>query len=206
MYLDAMSSDNSETRDRILDAAWTLLEERAGGGVRMSDIARQAGISRQAVYLHFPTRAELLVALTRHIDRVKDTDKRLEASRSAAGGLERLDAFIDAWGNYIPEIHGVARALIAMKDTDEAAAAAWDDRMQAVRHGCKAAVKALDEDGLLRPENSLRQSTDILWTLLSVANWEQLTGACGWTQSQYIDAMKSLARAGLLSREAGRHG
>ena len=130
-----MSSDNSETRDRILDAAWTLLEERAGSGVRMSDIARQAGISRQAVYLHFPTRAELLVALTRHIDRVKDTDKRLEASRSAAGGLERLDAFIDAWGNYIPEIHGVARALIAMKDTDEAAAAAWDDRMQAVRHG-----------------------------------------------------------------------
>ena len=201
-----MSSENSETRDRILDAAWTLLEERAGSGVRMSDIARQAGISRQAVYLHFPTRAELLVALTRHIDRVKDTDKRLEASRSAAGGLERLDAFIDAWGNYIPEIHGVARALIAMKDTDEAAAVAWDDRMQAVRHGCKAAVKALHEDGLLRPENSLRQSTDILWTLLSVANWEQLTGACGWTQARYIDAMKSLARAGLLSPEAGRHG
>jgi AcrR family transcriptional regulator len=201
-----MSSENSETRDRILDAAWTLLEEKAGSGVRMSDIARQAGISRQAVYLHFPTRAELLVAVTRHIDRVKDTDKRLEASRNAAGGIERLDAFIDAWGNYIPEIHGVARALIAMKDTDEAAAAAWDDRMQAVRHGCEAAVKALDEDGLLRPENSLRQSIDILWTLLSVANWEQLTGACGWTQAQYIDAMKSLARAGLLSREAGRHG
>jgi AcrR family transcriptional regulator len=201
-----MSSENSETRDRILDAAWTLLEEKAGSGVRMSDIARQAGISRQAVYLHFPTRAELLVAVTRHIDRVKDTDKRLEASRNAAGGIERLDAFIDAWGNYIPEIHGVARALIAMKDTDEAAAAAWDDRMQAVRHGCEAAVQALDEDGLLRPENSLRQSIDILWTLLSVANWEQLTGACGWTQAQYIDAMKSLARAGLLSREAGRHG
>lgn len=201
-----MSSENSETRDRILGAAWTLLEEKAGSGVRMSDIARQAGISRQAVYLHFPTRAELLVAVTRHIDRVKDTDKRLEASRNAAGGIERLDAFIDAWGNYIPEIHGVARALIAMKDTDEAAAAAWDDRMQAVRHGCEAVVKALDEDGLLRPENSLRQSIDILWTLLSVANWEQLTGACAWTQTQYIDAMKSLARAGLLSREAGRHG
>ena len=201
-----MSSENSETRDRILDAAWTLLEEKAGSGVRMSDIARQAGISRQAVYLHFPTRAELLVAVTRHIDRVKDTDKRLEASRNAAGGIERLDAFIDAWGNYIPEIHGVARALIAMKDTDEAAAAAWDDRMQAVRHGCEAAVQALDEDGLLRPESTLRQSTDILWTLLSVANWEQLTGACGWSQAQYIEQMKSLARAGLLSREAEQHG
>ncbi len=201
-----MSSENSETRDRILDAAWTLLEEKAGSGVRMSDIARQAGISRQAVYLHFPTRAELLVALTRHIDRVKDTDKRLEASRNAAGGIERLDAFIDAWGNYIPEIYGVARALIAMKDTAAAAAAAWEDRMQAVRHGCEAAVKGLDKDGLLCPESSLRQATDILWVLLSVANWEQLTGPCGWTQAEYIEEMKSLARAGLLSREAERHG
>ncbi|MBT7717936.1 MAG: helix-turn-helix transcriptional regulator, partial [Halieaceae bacterium] len=27
----------------------------------MSDIAKQTGISRQAVYLHFPTRAELLI-------------------------------------------------------------------------------------------------------------------------------------------------
>ncbi len=54
-----MSSENSETRDRILDAAWTLLEEKAGSGVRMSDIARQAGISRQAVYLHFASRTEL---------------------------------------------------------------------------------------------------------------------------------------------------
>ena len=30
-----MSSENSETRDRILGAAWTLLEERSGSGVRI---------------------------------------------------------------------------------------------------------------------------------------------------------------------------
>ncbi len=64
MYLDAMSSDNSETRDRILDAAWTLLEERAGSGVRMSDIARQAGISRQAVYTHTHTHTRTLESPT----------------------------------------------------------------------------------------------------------------------------------------------
>ena len=106
----------------------------------MSDIAKQTGISRQAVYLHFPTRAELLIATTRHIDEVKEIDERLAKSRSASTGLERLEAFVEAWGNYIPEIYGVASALIAMQATDEEAGAAWSDRMGAVRHGCEAAV------------------------------------------------------------------
>ncbi|MBL4878008.1 MAG: helix-turn-helix transcriptional regulator, partial [Hyphomonas sp.] len=55
-----MSSENLETREKIMRATWKLLEESGGSGVRMSDIAKAAGISRQAVYLHFPTRADLL--------------------------------------------------------------------------------------------------------------------------------------------------
>ena len=61
-----MSTKNPDTRTRALKAAWKLLEE-GGSSVRMADIAKAAGISRQAVYLHFPTRAELLVAVTRHL-------------------------------------------------------------------------------------------------------------------------------------------
>lgn len=189
-----MSRDKPDTRTRILAAAWKLLENDPGGGVRMSDIAKSAGISRQAVYLHFPTRAELLIATTRHIDAVKDVDGRLAAIRAAATGPMRLDAYIEAWGNYIPEIHGVARALMAMQDSDDEARAAWDDRMQAVRDGCRAAVEALKADDLLAPELSAKQATDLLWILLSVGNWEQLTRDCGWPQARYIATMKSLAR------------
>lgn len=193
-----MSSENSETRDRILNAAWQLLEANHEKGARMSDIAKQAGISRQAVYLHFTTRAELLIATTHYIDEVKEVDARLAPSRNAASGVERLDAFIEAWGNYIPEIYGVVRALLAMKDTDEAAAAAWKDRMQAVREGCEAAVSALANDGVLSAEHSIDEATDILWTLLSVRNWEQLTVECGWSQQQYIEKMRTTARSILL--------
>ena len=50
-----MSSENLETREKIMRATWKLLEESGGSGVRMSDIAKAAGISRQAVYLHFLT-------------------------------------------------------------------------------------------------------------------------------------------------------
>ena len=196
-----MSSKNIDTRERILRATWTLLEANPAESVRMGDIAKKAGISRQAVYLHFPTRAELLVATARYLDEVKKVDERLAASRSAATGVERLDAFIEAWGNYIPEIADIAKAFLAMQGTDEAAAIAWNDRMQAVREGCAAAVEALRRDGALASDYAPKQATDLLWTLLSVHNSQQLTGDCGWPQKRYIETMKRLALQALVRGE-----
>ncbi len=188
-----MSSKNIKTRDRILDAAWNLLEENQGQGVRMSDIAMKAGVSRQALYLHFSKRSELLIATTRYIDEVKGVDARLELSRSARTGISRIEAYIDAWGHYIPEVYGVAKALLLMKETDEAAAMAWDDRMQALRQGCEAAIVALSKDGELSGEYTVQQATDIFWTMLSVRNWEQFTNDCGWSREMYIEMTKLLA-------------
>ena len=196
-----MSSENPDapdTRSKILMSAWELLEAAQGREVRMSDIARRAGLSRQAVYLHFPTRAELLLATTHHIDAVKRIDHRLSKSRAAETGAERLSAFIEAWGNYIPEIYGVGKALMMMSDTDEAAKLAWDDRMNAVREGCEAAVNALARDRQLSPAHPPAQATDILWALLSVPTWESLRFGCGWPQDLYIEKMKALARQTLV--------
>ena len=77
-----MSSEMNPTRERILDSTLQLLESGGGSKVRMSDIARQAGVSRQAVYLHYPSRAELLVAATRHLD------ERLQIVRIVGCGLQ----------------------------------------------------------------------------------------------------------------------
>ena len=194
-----MSSDNPETRQKIMKAAWRLLEEKPGTAVRMSDIAKAAGISRQAVYLHFPTRAEMLIETARYLDEVLKVDERLAASRTAATGRARLDAFIEAWGNYIPDIYGVARAFLAMQATDEAAAAAWKDRLDAIRHGCEAAVRALAEDGNLKPGFDREKASDLLWTLLSVRNWEHLVQDCGWSQAAYVEAMKYMAESALVA-------
>ena len=192
-----MSSENSTTRTRILDAAWKLLET-GGSKVRMSDIAKAAGVSRQAVYLHFPSRAELLIATTRHIDAVKDVDARLVASRAATSGLERLDHYIDAWCGYIPEIYGVGRALMAMQDSDDDARDAWTNRMNAVHHGCVAVVIMLSEERKLRPDLSVSRAADLLAMLLSVRGWEQLVEDRGWSQTDYVDEMKALARRALV--------
>lgn len=205
-----MSSDTPETRIRILKATVRMLEERGGRGVRMGDIATAAGISRQAVYLHFASRAELLVAATRYLDEVLDVDRRLAPSRAATTGVERLALYIDCWGHYIPEIYGVAKALLLAQDTDEAAAAAWKDRMLAMRDGCRAAIDALHSDGTLASDWKPREATDALWTMLSVQNWENLTGECGWSGQQYVDKMKRLATQAFVKQPAkkrrGRRG
>lgn len=190
-----MSSE--QTKTRILETTWKVLETRIDKN-RMSDIATAVGISRQALYLHYPTRAELLIATTKHIDKVKKVNQRLELSRAAGSGIERLHFFIKAWGGYIPEIHGISVALRNMRENDKAAAEAWDERMQAVRHGCQAAVRAIEKDGKLKSDLSEQVATDILWTLLTVENWERLVLDCTWSQSEYEVMMIKLAEAGLL--------
>ena len=52
-----MSTKVLKTRDRVLELM--LLLGNQTNAVRISDIAKHAGISRQAVYLHFPTRARV---------------------------------------------------------------------------------------------------------------------------------------------------
>lgn len=188
-----MKNEKPSTRDRILNTTLDLLQSGGGGAVRMSDIASKVGISRQALYLHFPNRADLLVAASRHVDAENEIDRRLVPSRTATTGRERLDAWIEAFGNYIPVIHGVASALLAMKDTDKAAMTAWNDRMLAVREGCAAAIEALATDEELTAVMTREEATDWLWTLLAVRNWEQLCRECGWSQERYVEVLQQTA-------------
>jgi AcrR family transcriptional regulator len=170
-----------------------MLEKHGGRGVRMGDIAKETGISRQAVYLHFKSRTDLLVAATRYLDSKLDIDDRLAPSRAATSGVERLTLYIECWGNYIPDIYGVAKALLLARDSDAAAAAAWDDRMEAMRDGCRAAIDALHADGTLAPGWTRSKATDTLWTLLLVPNWESLTVDCGWSTKEYIRRVTTMA-------------
>lgn len=198
-----MSTQKPDTPTRILDAALALVADGPGNGLRMADIAKRAGISRQALYLHFATRTDLLVATTTYVDQIKGVEARLAPSRSASTGPERLEAYIEAWGNYIPEIYGIARVLMTLKDSgDEAAATAWDSRMKAMREGCAAAIDALKADGCLSSNNTRGQATALLWTMLSVRNWEQLTIDCGWSQKAYIANLKNAARQLFIAAEA----
>lgn len=189
-----MSSDESDTSTRILTQAWRLLEQKRGQGVRLEDVAEAAGVSRQAVYLHFHSRAELLIATARYVDQIHGLDERLSGFRQAIGGRKTLEAYVDFWGNYIPEIHGLAKALMAARQSDQAAAAAWDDRMEAFHEGCQCVIDCLEREHLLASGWSNSAAVDMLWGMLSVSVWEHLTIDRGWTQSQYLQYIKLALR------------
>jgi len=193
-----MSSPEPETRERILKETWHLMEKSQGQGVRLQDIANAAGVSRQAVYMHFGSRAGLLIATTHYLDKTLKLDERVQPYRNAPTAIEALDAFIEFWVNYIPDIYGLAKALLAARETDEDAAVAWEDRMKAVRSGCQRVVERLNQEGLLAADWSVDEATDFFWALLSVRNWENLTLACGWTNAQFIERTKQILRATLV--------
>ena len=189
-----MSSESTDTKTRILEATWTLMEQGRGQGVKMSDIARAAGISRQAVYLHFATRTELMIATVNYVDEVKGLNERLNRFKLASNGTELLDACVDVWGNYIPEIYGLAKALMMTRDSDEATAAAWNGSMACLREVCQEIINTLDDEGQLVPEWPKAQAVELFMTLISIQNWEQLTIESGWSKSQYVERMKQLLR------------
>ncbi len=170
------------------------MEQSRGQGVRLSDIAQAAGISRQAVYLHFASRAELLVATVRYVDQVHDLEQRLAVLYQSTNGVEALQRFVNFWASYIPEIYGLAKALLAARDTDEAAAAAWEDRMGALREGCRCVIECMEREQILAPGWNIADATDMLLGILSVPVWENLTIERGWSQDQYIARMQAVLR------------
>jgi len=163
------------------------MEQQNAQDVHMKDIAKAAGVSRQAVYLHFASRAELLVATTIYMEEALNFEGRVQRWQEATSGVELLDSFVEFWGSILPDIYGVAKALIAVYDTDTAAAEAWNGRLGAIRQACHTSIKALAADGMLDDGWTIDTATDLFATILSVEQWEKLTGQCGWSTSEYIE-------------------
>ena len=188
-----MSSNKSETKSKILAAALKLLTSHSGKDVRMSDIAKRAGVSRQAIYLNFESRTELMIATVQYGDDVNGAQEQVKPWRDAKG-VEKLDTWIAFWGNYLPQIFGVAKALMLARETDEAADAAWQDRMADVRRSCQITIQSLADEGQLADIWKVKPAAEMLWSMLSVSNFEQLTVDRKWSTKQYVKNMQIGAR------------
>jgi AcrR family transcriptional regulator len=164
----------SSTRSRILDVTRDLVAHR-GAGIAMADVARTAGISRQAVYLHFSSRASLFVAVVRHMDEQDGIHRRCEQALGHDDPVRALEAFVSEWLRYAEKIHPVASALLASRRDDPDAVNAWADRMDELRAGFRHATHRLATDGRLRPGLDPAAAADLAWAMTSIPVWEQLT-------------------------------
>ncbi len=89
----ARSQQFNARRDAVITVASALFETRGFAGVSLADIAREIGITNNALYHYFRSKEELaFVCSDRALDRI---DAYLDMAEERRGsGLQRLQAFI----------------------------------------------------------------------------------------------------------------
>jgi AcrR family transcriptional regulator len=179
-------------KERILEAALALITKRGGADVTMAQIARAARMSRQAVYLHFADRGELLVAIVRYCDQKRGLEAEIHKIREAPTGVEAMRRMVSLQARSNHEIWAAARTFDAVRRTDPAAERSWQDRLQHRLEGCREIMRRLQQDGDLLSGVDLATAADLLWTITSLRMWEDLVLQRGWTAARYEQHVFSL--------------
>jgi AcrR family transcriptional regulator len=169
-----------------------LITERGDASATMAEIASAAKLSRQAVYLHFADRADLLIALVQHVDDKLGLTDDIQRLRSAPTGVAAITDMVAMQARRNPALWAVARALDAVRRTDAAAERSWQDRLDARLQGCRAMIAQLAAEGNLRKGLPAEVATDLLWTFTSLRTWEDLVQQRGWPAEKYQRHMTQL--------------
>jgi len=196
------SGSPEETRRALLNATRELLESPGASSAGLEQIAARAGYSRQAVYRHFGSRAGLLKAVLADIDERGGAEAAVEDVLGAGDATAVINGLVNWWAGYVPGFAGIARSVYAGRIADPALDAAWEDRMDALLGVCRRAVDRCAADGRLRPGLEPPAAAEMLWGLLSIPLWDQLTKDRGWSEAEYRERISATARAALLSADA----
>jgi AcrR family transcriptional regulator len=185
------------TRRRILEATRSLVAEQ-GARLRLADVATQASVSRQSVYLHFGDRSGLFVALVQHMDETLDLGAALAAVHAAPDGASLLEAAMRLNTTFWREVYPVAQVLEAAQHDDEALGAAWRDRMRFRQSVFRDMVNALAQRGELAEQWGVDDAAGVLYGVAHFDTWRELVLELGWTDDRYVDSMTLVLRRALL--------
>jgi AcrR family transcriptional regulator len=117
-------SDARRNQQTLLDAA-AVVFVRAGVDAPVRDIAAEAGVGMGTIYRHFPTRADLVVAVFRHqVD-------ALAAFTPAAGETpyDALRSWVARFADFLVTKHGLAEAMRSDRAGFESLHAEFVDRL-----------------------------------------------------------------------------
>ncbi len=138
----AHRADARRNEQTLIDAAAAVFV-RAGVDAPVRDIATAAGVGMGTLYRHFPSRADLVVAVYQHqIDACASAGTRLlqEQSSPHAALAEWIDLFVD----FLVTKHGLASALQSDRARFETLHASFLDRLVPV---CAALLDAAASAG-----------------------------------------------------------
>ena len=142
----AKRADAQRNEKALLDAAASVFVA-SGVEAPVREIAAKAGVGMGTIYRHFPTRADLIVAVYRHqVEACAEAGPRLlaEGPTPHAALAKWIDLFVD----FLSTKHGLAAAL----RSDEAGFATLHDYfLDRLVPVCAQLVEAATEAGEIQP-------------------------------------------------------
>jgi AcrR family transcriptional regulator len=139
-------ADAQRNQQTLLTAAAAVFVT-SGVDAPIREIAARAGVGIGTIYRHFPTRADLVVAVYRHqVEACAEAGPALLAS--AGSPLAALRQWIDLFVDFLVTKHGLANALRSDSTGFEALHAYFIDRLVPV---CAQLLDAAVDAGEIRP-------------------------------------------------------
>lgn len=98
------------TRDVILATARRLFEEQGYDATSLRQIAEAVGMTKAAVYYHYPAKDHLLLELIRPmVDALSELVSQLRAEGAPAHPQETLAAYLDLFLTHLPVVQLLSR-------------------------------------------------------------------------------------------------
>ena len=138
---------DAQRNQQTLLAAAAAVFVTSGVDAPIREIAARAGVGVGTIYRHFPTRADLVVAVYRHQDEAcADAGPRLLVS--AGSPFAALRQWVDLFVDFLVTKHGLANAMQSDSSGFEALHTYFLDRLAPV---CAQLLDAAVDAGEIRP-------------------------------------------------------
>ncbi len=147
------TGDERSTRERILDVALDIFIEQGYDKASLREIAERMGFTKAALYYHFPSKADMLMAL--HLRMHNIIDEPISLLGDGAVSVETWERFLDACINTLKgnqklfEMHRINQAAMAGVHSEGHEGAHQELEEQAMR---------IFSEPSLRPDDRLRMA------------------------------------------------
>ncbi|MFJ2882056.1 TetR/AcrR family transcriptional regulator [Streptomyces sp. NPDC086796] len=191
------------TRQKLYEAAVTLIAEKGFSATTVDEIAERAGVAKGTVYYNFKSKTELFEELLRHGVGLLTASLRTaaEETEERGGRVEALDAMIRAGLVFIDRYPAFTQLYVAeLWRTNRA----WQGTLLVVRQEAVAVVEGVLREGVSNGE--LSEEIDIPLTAAALVGMV-LVAALDWQAFQperSIDDVHSALSLLLHGRVSGR--
>ncbi|GAA2739413.1 MULTISPECIES: TetR/AcrR family transcriptional regulator [Kitasatospora] len=151
-----MSDRRRATRQKLYEAAVTLIAEQGFSATTVEEIAERAQVAKGTVYYNFASKTELFEGLLRHgTELLTDSLRRAAADRPP---IEGLDAMIRAGLEFIAAYPAFAQLIVAETWRTNRS---WHETLRLMRDSAVAVVVEILDEAVRRGELSADLDTQL---------------------------------------------